>query len=142
MRDRNLFWFTVLLTLLLAVLTACGGSTAPSGPRAVQVTLSEFKIASSVTTFAPGTSYHFVVTNQGQVAHEFMIMPMGMTMEHLSMDAMHQMALYMFDNVAPGETKTFDYTFKPSMVGQHFEFACHLPGHYEAGMRLPIIVKK
>ena len=140
MRDRNLFWFTPLLTLLMAVLTACGGSTASSGPRAVQVTLSEYKMASSVTTFAPGTSYHFVVTNNGKIAHEFMIMPMGLNMEHLSMDAMHKIALYMFDTVAPGETKTFDYTFKQSMVGQHFEFACHLPGHYEAGMRLPIIV--
>jgi hypothetical protein len=26
--------------------------------------------------------------------------------------------------------------------GQNFEFACHLPGHYEAGMRLPIIINK
>src|SRR5262249_17310720 len=128
---RNLFWFALPLTLLLVVLTACGGSTAPSEPRAVQVTLSEYKIASTVTTFAPGTAYHFVVTNNGKVAHEFMMMPMDMNTEHMSMDEMHQMALYMFDKVAPGETKTFDYTFNQSMVGQNFEFACHLPGHYE-----------
>jgi uncharacterized cupredoxin-like copper-binding protein len=60
-----------------------------------------------------------------------MIMPMGMYMEHMSMDEMHKIELYMFD-----------YTFNQSMVGQNFEFACHLPGHYEAGMRLPIIVNK
>ena len=58
------FWFALLLTLLMVVLTACGGSTAPSGPQQVQVTLSEFlTITSSVTAFSPGTSYHFVVTN-------------------------------------------------------------------------------
>ncbi len=100
----------------------------------MQVTLSEFKITSSVTAFSPGTSYHFVVTNNGKIAHEFMMMPMGMHMQHLSMDEMHKMAWYMFDKVAPGETKTFNYTFNQSTVGQHFEFACHLPGHYEAGM--------
>jgi hypothetical protein len=53
---------------------------------------------------------------------------MGMNMQHMSMDEMHKIALYMFDNVAPGETKTFDYTFNQSMVGQNFAttviFAC------------------
>jgi uncharacterized cupredoxin-like copper-binding protein len=141
-RYRNLFWFALLFTLLLVVLTACGGSTAPAGPQQVQVTLSEFKITSSVTAFSPGTSYHFVVTNNGKITHEFMIMPMGMYMEHMSMDEMHKIALYMFDTVAPGETKTFDYTFNQSLGGQNFEFACHLPGHYEAGMRLPVRFKK
>jgi hypothetical protein len=64
------------------------------------VTLSEYKITSSVTTFSPGTSYHFVVTNKGQVAHEFMIMPMGMSVGGISMDEMHKIALHMIDNVA------------------------------------------
>ena len=140
MRFRNLFWFALLLTVLVVVLTACGGSTASSGPQQVEVTLSEYKIASSLTTFTPGTPYHFVVTNNGKMAHEFMIMPMGMNMQGMSMDDMHKVALHMSDNVAPGETQTFDYTFASSMMGQSFEFACHLPGHYEAGMRLPMMV--
>jgi hypothetical protein len=41
--------------------------------------------------------------------------------------------------------KSFDYTFNQSMMGQmeqNFEFACHLPGHYEAGMRLPITINR
>ena len=67
----------------------------------MQVTFSEFKITSSVTAFSPGTSYHFVVTNNGKIAHEFMIMPMEMYMEYMSMDEMHKIALYMFDDVAP-----------------------------------------
>lgn len=142
MKDRNLFWFTLLLTLLMVVLTACGGSTAPAGPQQVQVTLSEYKITSSVTTFSPGTSYHFVVTNKGQTPHEFMLMPMRMYREGMSMDEMHKIALHMIDNVVPGETRTFDYTFAASMMGQNVEFACHLPGHYEAGMHLPVMVNR
>ena len=130
--------FLISFTLILA---ACGGGTGP-GSQEVQVTLSEFKVTSSVTTLSPGTSYHFVVTNNGQVPHEFMIMPEGMNMTGMSMDEMHKMALAMIDNVAPGQTKTIDYTFASSNPGQNFEFACHLPGHYEAGMKLPITVNK
>ena len=138
---RHRLMLGVVLVLFIGVLSACGGTTS-SGPQNVQVTLSEFKITSSVTAFSAGMPYHFTVTNTGKVAHEFMIMPMGMNMQPMSMDEMHHAALYMFDNVAAGETKTFDYTFNQSMKGQNFEFSCHLPGHYEAGMKLPITVNQ
>ena len=138
---RHRLMLGVVLVLFIGVLAACGGTTS-SGPQNVQVSLSEYKITSSVTTLSAGTPYHFTVTNTGKVAHEFMIMPMGMNMQHMSMDEMHHAALYMFDNVAPAETKTFDYTFNQSMKGQQFEFSCHLPGHYEAGMKLPITVNQ
>jgi uncharacterized cupredoxin-like copper-binding protein len=69
-----------------------------------------------------------------------MIMPKGMNMSGKSMDEMHKMALAMIDSVAPGEKKTLDYTFASPASGQNFEFACHLPGHCEAGMKLPITV--
>jgi uncharacterized cupredoxin-like copper-binding protein len=133
-----------VVSLLTVVLTACGGSpgTTSSGSQEVQVTLSEYKMTSSMTTFTPGAPYHFVVTNKGLVAHEFMIMPMGMDMGGMSMGEMHKIALHMIDSVAPGETQTFDYTFASSMMGQTFEFACHLPGHYEAGMRLSLMVSQ
>jgi uncharacterized cupredoxin-like copper-binding protein len=136
------FVLGLFLIVFSVALAACGSDSASSGAQEVQVTLSEYKIASSVTTFAPGTPYHFVVTINGKVAHEFMIMPMGMNMQGMSMDDMHKVALHMIDNVAPGETQTFDYTFASSLRGQTFEFACHLPGHYEAGMRLPMMVSQ
>jgi uncharacterized cupredoxin-like copper-binding protein len=44
-------------------------------------------------------------------------------------------------DLAAGATKTLDYTFtKPAPAGT-LEFACHLPGHYDAGMHTPIVVK-
>lgn len=121
--------FGLLLTVLLA---ACGGTT--SSPNQVNVTLSEFKIQSSQTNFTPGTTYHFVVTNNGHTSHEFMVMqPMSADM---SMDQMDSMALYHIDasQLPPGASKSFDYTFPASAAKQPLEFACHLPGHYEAGM--------
>ena len=129
----------MVLVLIVVILSACGG-TSSSTPNQVNVTLSEFKIQSSQSTFTPGKTYQFVVTNNGKVAHEFMIMPMKMNMGNMSMDEMHKMALAMIDNVNPGETKTVDYTYPQSNAGKQLEFACHLPGHYEAGMRLPVTV--
>src|SRR2546422_9624278 len=114
------FVFGMIAVLLLAVLSACGG-TSSSTSNQMNVTLSDIKIQSAQTTFTAGTKYHFVVTNNGKVAHEFMIMPMGMQMGNMSMDEMHKMALAMIDNVAPGETKTVDYTFTQSTGGQQLE---------------------
>jgi uncharacterized cupredoxin-like copper-binding protein len=83
----------------------------------VQVSLSGTKLDSSQTTFTAGMPYHFVVTNMGQVDHQFVMIPMGMGMEHMSADEMHHAALYKYDNVAPGETRVFDYTFATSYAG-------------------------
>ncbi len=47
---------------------------------------------------------------------------------HMGMGQRHQVALYMNDQVAPGATKTFDYTFPTSAVGQHLGFACYQQG--------------
>jgi hypothetical protein len=106
---QRLIWGVFLIPLIV-LLVACGSTTTPSGPQEVQVTLSN-TIASSVSTFTPGMPYHFVVTNTSQHPYEFLLIPMGMNVGHMSRDQMRHAALYMVDTIAPGETKTFDYTF-------------------------------
>jgi len=121
------------------LLAACGG-----GPKTVNITLTDYAIESSQTSFEVGVPYHFVVTNKGATNHELMIMPptteeqMAMNMD---MEEMDKMALAMIegDEFEPGKTMTLDFTFTDS-VGA-LEFACHTPGHYEKGMKLPITVK-
>ena len=139
----------LFLVTFLLILAACGSSTTsssqhgqatPSESQTVQVTLSDNKVESSLTTFTAGMPYHFVVTNRGQVAHQFAMMPVGMDMEHMSVDQMHHSALFMYDNVAPGETRTFDYTFAMSSAAQSFAFVCGTQGHYGAGMQLPFMI--
>src|SRR5215469_16796201 len=139
----------LFLVAFLLILAACGSSTTssslqgqatPSGSQTVQVTLSDNNVESSLTAFTTGMPYHFVVTNRGQVAHQFAMIPVGMDMEHMSVDQMHHSALFMYDSIASGGTRTFDYTFSMSSVAQSFAFVCGTQGHYGAGMQLPFMI--
>jgi uncharacterized cupredoxin-like copper-binding protein len=130
------------LVLLLFALAACGGSVASVEGIPVQVTETDFHIASSLTSFVPGKTYHFIVTNQGHAMHEFMIMPKSEgSMSEMPMGNMDKIALASIDMIDPGETKTLDYTFPASVAGSHPELVCYFPGHYEAGMKLDVTVK-
>ena len=136
-----------LFTLALFFLAACSGregnsATPPANAVQVQIKETDFAIDSSVKTFTPGTAYHFVITNNGATAHEFMIMPKSEgSMSGMSMGNMDQMALASAGNINPGETKTLDYTFSSSAANSHPELVCYLPGHYEAGMKQSIDVE-
>lgn len=144
MKKRLLF---VLGTLLLVlIMTACGetttGGKAPAGSQQVQINETDFKIASSITTFSPGKAYHFTITNNGKTVHEFMIMPRSMgAIDGMSMGDMDKMALASVNDIQPGETKTLDYTFPSSTANSQPEFACYITGHYEAGMKQKVTVK-
>jgi hypothetical protein len=130
-----------LLLLAAMVLSACGGSSGAQSPVSVTVTLTEFKIASSLDTFQVNVPYHFVVTNQGSVEHEFYIMPPESA--QITQDQVKQEALAGIPaaQLQPGQTATLDYTFTKAATPGTLEFACHLPAHYEAGMNLPITVQ-
>jgi uncharacterized cupredoxin-like copper-binding protein len=133
---------TLRLLILLSSLTLVACSGGPPKPVEVQVNANEFSFESSVTTFSVGTTYRFVVTNTGKVAHEFMIVPpteVGM----MDMGEIDEKALAMIseDELPPEATKTVEYTFREAAPTGGLEFACHVAGHYEAGMKLPIVVK-
>lgn len=78
----------------------------------------------------------FAVTNRGQAVHEFTLG--DATMQHEHAEAMAHMpegvahALPNSITLQPGETHQLTWRF--GEVGE-LEYACHEPGHYEAGMR-------
>lgn len=135
-----------VVTLLVAglVLTACSGQGSKDTVE-VQVTLTEFGISSSITEFEVGIPYRFVVTNAGVVEHEFMVMPpltqdqMGM---HMDMANLDRTAVGMIEgaDLQAGSSASIELTFTEPANAGAFEFACHTPGHYEANMKLPIVV--
>jgi len=133
----------VLIVVAVLLLAACG---AQSGSNDVTITLTDFGIESSRTSFKVGVPYHFTVTNKGAVEHEIMLMApltedqMMMNMDMEEMDAM-ALAHVEADELQAGDTAGFDYTFTEPAPAGTLEFSCHIPGHYEAGMKLPITVK-
>jgi uncharacterized cupredoxin-like copper-binding protein len=141
-RSSNLLWLSILIATI--GLASCGGGqgAAPNSPVNVQITLTEFKITSSMATFTVGTPYHFEVTNNGNSPHEFQIMPPATG--KLTQDQVNKMALAGLgqNDLPAGATKTLDYTFTQAYPQGALEFACHLPGHYEGGMHVPIVVNK
>ncbi len=108
-----------------------------AGAVTVDVTLVDFKIFSSVTTFQVGTPYYFVVTNQGPSVHEFAIFPDKADGSPLPMDVQYVNRLLEIEQVAPGSTIKLNYVFLK--VGRD-EIACQMRGHYQAGMHLSIAV--
>jgi len=142
MKKRHVLGLFAALSVLLVVLAACGSNTTSSGSQQVQVTLTGTAMTSSMTTFSPGMAYHFVVTNNGQDAQVFSMVPVGMDMEHMSMNAIRSYALHMIDNIAPGMTATFDYTFASSMMQRNFEFSCIASGHSTGWMSLPFMLSQ
>lgn len=109
------------------------------GAVTVDVTLVDFKIYSTVTTFKVGVPYYFVVTNRGPSVHEFAIFPDKPDCSPLPMDVQYVHRLIEIEQVAPGSTIKLNFVF--SSAGRD-EIACQMRGHYQAGMRLPIVVNK
>ena len=130
--------------LLAAVLTAAVLSACASGPKDVKVTLSDYQIDTDQTSFEVGKTYRFVITNEGTVNHEFMVMAPMMGGMEMSMEEMDAMALGMVeaDELTPGTTQTLEITFPDPVEAGTLEFACHEEGHYEQGMHLPISVRE
>jgi uncharacterized cupredoxin-like copper-binding protein len=124
----------IALLAIVSLVGACGStsSQSSSSPQEVQITLSEFKIDSPQTTFTTGTPYRFAIKNEGTIAHNWAIMPRG------SSDTSQALIKVGEDELPAGASVTRDFTF--TQKGD-FEFACHVPGHYEAGMLLPITVQ-
>ena len=94
-----------------------------------------------------GETIRFIVTNKSPFAHDFTIGDKATQAAHR-----RQMARMMMDGmgakmahddanavlVAPGASKALIWHF--TKVGD-FEFACNVPGHYEANMKGPIRVR-
>ncbi|MCJ7780549.1 MAG: hypothetical protein MUQ27_06970 [Acidimicrobiia bacterium] len=139
------FKVVAVAAVLALVAAACGGTSATTVPAAgsptvVHVTANEMTVTSDVTTFKVGVPYTFEVTNEGTLPHEVMrVQPTDLT----DMEEIDAFALGMAESedLVPGATVSFDYTFTEEDLAGPLELACHVPGHYEAGMLLPITVE-
>lgn len=87
-----------------------------------------------------GEVVRFVVRNKGQLRHSFTLGSPRYQRRHeqeMQDMAAAEIAGHMQDNpngvvVAPGGTKTLTWRFER---GGPVQFACHIPGHFQAGMK-------
>ncbi|MGD9712049.1 MAG: cupredoxin domain-containing protein [Thermomicrobiales bacterium] len=107
------------------------GTPAPAGE--VAVTTGDYFIHSAVATFQVGQEYTFNVTNNGSEVHEFVVEPAGAVDEPLEANG-EELEI---EDIEPGETASLTFTFTEA---GNFQFSCHIPSHYPAGMALNIKV--
>lgn len=89
-----------------------------------------------------GDTVRFDVTNAGKATHEFRIDSVAGNAEHEAMmRAMPNMEHHEGNSVAlaPGATGHLTWTFTRTGT---FQFACLIPGHFEAGMHGTITVER
>ncbi len=112
----------------------------PGNPEAVarNIEIEARDIAFDVTqlTIKPGTTVRFVIRNTGKLPHEFVLGTASEQAEHAKeMQGMMPGMKHDDPNavtVEPGQTAELIWQF--SEQPQQIEYACHVPGHFEAGM--------
>ncbi|TVT81030.1 plastocyanin/azurin family copper-binding protein [Pseudomonas sp. H3(2019)] len=139
------------------------GTPAPAAKatRSVEIVMSDMSFTPKTLDIKAGETVRFVLINKGQLLHEFnlgdaamhaahqqemlkmqqsgMLTPTAMknaSMDHGSMPGMDHGASMQHNDpnsvlVEPGKTAELTWTFKKA---GSLEFACNIPGHYQAGM--------
>ncbi|WP_240936193.1 cupredoxin domain-containing protein [Billgrantia bachuensis] len=115
--------------------------------RVIQIEASEMMFGPEALTIAPGETVKFEIHNSGALEHEFVIGDRAAQEEHRRMmqemgghggHGDHDMAEGEHGGdmpavtIAPGATATLVWT-APEGTSQ-LQYACNIPGHYEAGM--------
>lgn len=119
---------TILLVILVVAalsLAACG-SQAPAGTTVVNVKLSDFKVEIDKTSI-PAGPVKFVIKNVGAVEHELVLEPAGTNDQPFEVSGKESEA----EDIESGKSATLEWTI--DTPGQ-YQLACHVPGHFEAGM--------
>ncbi|MDX5364769.1 MAG: cupredoxin family protein [Pseudazoarcus pumilus] len=122
--------------------TAWGiAADAREATRTLEVVMSDdMRFAPERVRVEAGETLRLVVKNAGKVMHELVIGDAPSLAEHAAMmkkfPNMEHDEPYMA-HVPPGETREIVWTF--NRAGE-FEFACLIPGHYEAGMKAAVAV--
>ena len=131
-----------LLLLGLACLPACGSSSAAppaTGDARVTVDIEHSAFELERSSFEPGETITFVITNDDPIDHEFIIGDDEVHAQHEEGKQRHHHGTVPGEiSVPAGTTRRTTFTF--SRDG-NVEYACHLPGHYDYGMRGAVYVE-
>jgi uncharacterized cupredoxin-like copper-binding protein len=133
---RRSFTLAVLVLAALA-LASCNPSGQDPGEQEVHVTIENSRFIPDHFEFAAGTTVTFVVENTDPIDHEFLIGDEAAQQAHEDGTEPHHGAKPGELSLGIGETLETTYTFNEPgelLIG------CHLPTHYDFGMRGTITV--
>ncbi len=131
-RHRILF---LLIPALALALTACG----QSGPsKSIKVMMTDFSFSPNTFTVPAGEQISVAITNNGGVAHSFIIMKSGKQVQGHFSDADQPNVYWEKTAVDPG-TSVKDTFTAPDEPGE-YQIVCGVAGHFEAGMVAKLIV--
>jgi uncharacterized cupredoxin-like copper-binding protein len=122
---------------VLLVTAGCSARGDASATREVDVKLRFSRFVPDHFEFAAGTTVTFVVENRDPIDHEFLIGDRAVQDAHEEGTEKHHGAKPGEISVPAGETRTTTYTFEEP--GELF-IGCHLPTHWDYGMRGEITV--
>lgn len=117
----------------------CSSAGATAAVREVEVTLEHSRFVPAVFEVGAGESVRFVVHNTDPIDHEFILGDDSVQTRHENGREQHHGEVPGEVSVPAGETRTTTYTF--SAPGR-LVIGCHLPGHYDYGMRALVEVSR
>ncbi|MGZ6316883.1 MAG: cupredoxin domain-containing protein [Anaerolineales bacterium] len=119
-----------LLTLAMALALAACGQSGPS--TSIKVMMTDFAFSPNSFTVPAGEQISVAITNNGGVAHSFIIMKLGKKVQGHFSDADQPNVYWGKTAVDPG-TSVKDTFTAPGEPGE-YQIVCGVAGHFEAGM--------
>jgi uncharacterized cupredoxin-like copper-binding protein len=110
--------------------------------RTIEVAMSDtMRFTPDQFTVSAGETIQFAVRNDGQIPHEFVIGSMSEMMEHAKMMRTMPTMKHAEANILTlGSGETGNITWQFDKAGT-VDFACLIPGHFEAGMKGSVTVE-
>lgn len=128
---------TMALAAVALILTACASN--PSQPStSVNVNMTDFAFSPNSFSVPAGKQISFSATNNGAVAHSFIIMQLGRDVQGHFNPTDQANVFWEQQEVQPGQSVQATFT-APTAPGT-YQVVCGNAGHFEAGMVAKLIV--
>jgi uncharacterized cupredoxin-like copper-binding protein len=130
LRAGGAAWAVVLLGGAPA---AAGGAAARANDGTIRITIHYSRFEPADLAVEPGETVRFVIVNTDPIDHELILGDAEVQQVHEEGTEAHHPPRPGEVSVPAGETVVTTYTFPE--IGGPLIFGCHLPGHYDFGMR-------
>lgn len=126
-----------LFRFLLPCLLLVGCTAEAAGEESIVISIRNSRFYPARLSVPAGDPVRFVIRNHDPIDHEFIVGDEAVQQRHEKGTEAHHGAKPGEVFVPAGETRTTTYTFTgPGVIF----FGCHLPGHYDYGMKGAISV--